>query len=257
MREEHDPIIIACDFNNWEDIRCLAGALQGLVETMKVGLEAYLSLGPQVIHELREAGFRVFGDLKFNDIPNTVSKATRAFIKNGVSMMTLHTCGGDAMLRAAVQASKEEASLLGIPPPVMLGVTILTSLNEQSACEIGWSKPIREQVLSMARLAIASGLDGVVASAREATLLREELGKEPIIVTPGIRPAGSPAADQVRTATPGEALSAGADYLVIGRAVTDEADPKAALESLRIEAGLPPYGNESGGKRPFSQKPRR
>ncbi|OFW59712.1 MAG: orotidine 5'-phosphate decarboxylase [Actinobacteria bacterium RBG_19FT_COMBO_54_7] len=237
MKREHDPLIIACDLDNWEDVHSLAAALEGLVETVKIGLEAYLNLGPQVITEMRERGFRVFGDLKFNDIPNTVSKAARALTRSGVNMMTLHASGGREMLRAAVRASKEEASLLGVSAPIMLGVTVLTSCDEATAREVGWTRPIREQVLSLAGLAIECGLEGVVASAREALLLRQELGEEPIIVTPGIRPAGSAVGDQVRTATPQEALNAGADYLVIGRAVTDADVPRAALESIRIALG--------------------
>jgi orotidine-5'-phosphate decarboxylase len=205
-----------------------------------LGLEVFASLGPEVIDEFRQKCIRVFADLKLNDIPNTVAGASRALTRWGADMITVHASGGRAMLEAAVGASREEAKRRGGAPPLMLAVTILTSLDDESVREIGWGRTIEEQVVEMAGLAIECGLDGIVASARETAVLRARLGPEPVIVTPGIRMPGAQTGDQARTATPKQALEAGADYLVIGRTITADPDPKRALRELRIAAGLAP-----------------
>jgi orotidine-5'-phosphate decarboxylase len=240
MAAKPDPVIIACDMDNWGDIRALAARLRGAAETMKIGLQAFLSLGPQLIPDLKGEGYAVFTDIKLHDIPNTVAGASRALVRHGTDMLTLHASGGRAMLSAAVQACRQEAETLGIRPPLLLAVTVLTSIDNASALEVGWGRPVEEEVLNLATLAMDCGLDGVVASARELPLLRRELGAEAIIVTPGIRMPGGDSGDQARTATPGEALNAGADFIVVGRAVTEEDDPARALKALRLAAGLPP-----------------
>jgi orotidine-5'-phosphate decarboxylase len=233
MNRVGDPIIIALDKSGREGILRLADDLRGEVETVKIGLEAYTAVGPVIIEEMRERGFRVFVDLKLNDIPNTVQRAVRALVRRGARMLTVHTCGGREMLMAAAEGASDEAKALGVDPPVLLGVTVLTSLDDAAVAEIGWKNDTRETVLSLAGMALQCGIGGLVASAREAEALRKSYGSGPVIVTPGIRLGGDEADDQVRTATPMQALSAGADYLVVGRAVTADPDPVSALRRLR------------------------
>ena len=238
MARGRDPIIVALDMDDRRRMLHLADILRGEVETVKVGLEAYTCLGPEVLDELRSRGFRVFADLKLHDIPNTVRGAVRGLVRRGVDMLTVHASGGGEMLRAAVGAAREEAEVSGSAPPAVLGVTVLTSLDDASAREVGWTSKVGEVVLSLARLGLSCGLDGVVASAREVGILRGELSPEALIVTPGIRLPGSATHDQARTATPAEALSAGADFLVVGRAVIVDPDPRSALRAVRRAAGL-------------------
>ena len=238
MRPIRDPIIVALDVGDRERLLCLAESLRGEVETVKVGLEAYTCLGPRILQEVREKGFRVFADLKLHDIPNTVQGAVRGLARRGVYMLTVHAAGGRAMLEAAVGAARREAESAGLRSPLLLGVTVLTSLDRAALGEMGWTAGVEEAVLSLARLGRECGLDGVVASPREVPMLRRELGPEPLIVTPGIRLPDDRARDQARTATPAEALAAGADYLVVGRAVVEHPDPARALRSIRRAAGL-------------------
>ncbi len=237
MRAHHDPFIIALDIDGKEALLCMALALSGEVETVKVGLEAYTSLGPEIIETLRGMGYKVFADLKLHDIPNTVRGAVRGLVRKGAAMITVHASGGRVMLQAAVEAAEEEAHAVCAPRPLLLAVTVLTSLDEVGIAEIGWEGGADKAVLSLARLAVEAGLDGVVASPREALELREALGPEALIVTPGIRARGGKEQDQARTATARDALASGADYLVVGRPVTAQPDPVRALRELRLEAG--------------------
>jgi orotidine-5'-phosphate decarboxylase len=238
MARSHDPLIVAFDLDDWEEVRRLAKALRGCVETVKVGLQLYTSLGPQAIDELKSYGFRIFADLKLHDIPNTVQGAVKGLVKRGVEMISVHASGGREMLKAAVRAADEEAEASGHPRPAVLGVTVLTSLSEQAALEVGWNGRLDERVLSLAGLCVSCGLDGVVSSALELKLLRKELGEAPLIVTPGIRMPGAPVHDQARSVEPAAALAWGADYLVVGRAVTREPDPRSAMQMVRRVAGL-------------------
>jgi len=231
-----DPFIIALDIGGREALLQLAGALRGEVETVKVGLEAYANMGPEIIETLCGMGYRVFADLKLHDIPNTVRGAVRGLVHRGAGMITVHASGGKMMMEAAVEAAEEEARTTGAPQPLLLGVTVLTSLDEAGVVEIGWEGGAGKAVLSLARLAMGAGLDGVVASPREVSVLRRALGPEALIVTPGIRAAGVDVQDQARTATAREALAAGADYLVVGRPVIAQPDPAGALRELRWEA---------------------
>jgi orotidine-5'-phosphate decarboxylase len=238
MLRGHDPVIVALDVGDREILSSLSEALAGEVETVKVGLQLYTCLGPEVLDDLRSKGFRVFVDLKLHDIPNTVEKAMKALVKRHVDMITVHISGGREMLRAAVRAAREQAEASGIARPAVLGVTLLTSLDEHSAREVGWVGTTQEQVLTLARLGVSCGLDGLVCSAREAATLRKELGPEPVIVTPAIRMTGGPEQDQARVTDPAAALSSGADYLVVGRTVIQDPDPRSALWTLRRSAGL-------------------
>ncbi|MEW6553146.1 MAG: orotidine-5'-phosphate decarboxylase [Actinomycetota bacterium] len=238
MKRKNDPFIVALDIAETEALLRMATVLRGEVETVKIGLEAYTVTGPDIIITLREMGFRVFADLKLHDIPNTVGGAVRALVRKGASMITIHCSGGRAMLEAAVRAAGEEAPAAGTARPLLLGVTVLTSLDEAGAAEIGWENGIGHAVSSLARLAVESGLDGVVASPREALRLREDLGQGAVIVTPGIRARDEDAQDQARTASAGGALASGADFLVVGRPVTARQDPVKALRELRREAGI-------------------
>ncbi|MDD3718440.1 MAG: orotidine-5'-phosphate decarboxylase [Actinomycetota bacterium] len=236
MSGARDPFIVALDLRKRESLLDLADRLRGEVETVKVGLEAFVRMGPGIVEELRGMGFKVFTDLKLHDIPNTVSGAVRGLVRTGASMLTVHASGGGAMLEAAVSAAREEAAAENVAAPLVLGVTVLTSLDDAAVAEIGWPQGAAGTALALARLAWEAGLDGVVASAREAPLLREALGGGAVIVTPGIRAAGAAVQDQARTSTPREALAAGADYLVVGRPVIASPDPAGALRGLREEA---------------------
>lgn len=235
-RRVEDPLILALDVPEWERLEALAEMVKGEVKRVKIGLEAYTRFGPAVFREMREKGFRVFADLKLHDIPNTVRGAVEALARWEVDMITVHLSGGRKMLEAAVRASRERARAR--QKPLLLGVTVLTSLEDEDLEKMGWAGGVEESALRLARLGIACGLEGLVCSPRETALLRRELGPGPYLVTPGIRPGGSPHHDQARTATPREALLAGADYLVVGRAVTAHKRPLEALRTLKREIGL-------------------
>jgi orotidine-5'-phosphate decarboxylase len=195
---------------------------------VKVGKELFTAAGPAVVARLQERGFEVFLDLKYHDIPNTVAGACRSAARLGVWMLNIHASGGAAMMRAA-----RDAVAVVARPPLLIGVTILTSLSGDALGEVGFSGSPEENVLRLARLARASGLDGVVCSAEEATALRAATGADFTLVTPGIRLPSDPRADQSRVVTPRDAVRAGSDYLVIGRPITGAADPAATLESIR------------------------
>lgn len=229
-----DKLIVALDFNTAEAATQMTDRLRGLAGMFKVGMEAFTSEGPMLARYLIGSGQKVFLDLKFLDIPNTVRGACRAAAKMGVTMLNVHALGGRKMLRAAVEGAKEGATG-GRPRPLVLAVTILTSLAAEDLNEMGIAGPPESAVLRMARLAQSEGMDGVVASAREVSALRKACGPDFLIVTPGIRPAGAAANDQSRTATPQAALDNGADYLVIGRPITAAQDPAAAAEAILEE----------------------
>jgi len=191
-----------------------------------------------MVRELTSRGDRVFLDLKFHDIPNTVAGAVQSAVATGAWMVNVHASGGGAMMKAAAEAATKTAASLGRPRPLVIGVTVLTSMNDAALHEIGVARPMLDQVMHLARLAKASGLDGVVASPQETRAIRDACGKDFQIVTPGVRPADQQGKDdQARTLTPAEAISAGATYLVIGRPITASSDPRQAAES--ITATLP------------------
>ncbi len=223
-----DPkIIVALDYPDAAAALQLAEQLDPQQCRLKVGKELFTRNGPVVVNELQQRGFQIFLDLKYHDIPNTVAKACAAAADLGVWMVNVHTLGGSAMMRAARAA-------LGDHPqaPLLIGVTLLTSMDQNTFSEIGLSGSIESTVLKLAKMAADSGLDGVVCSAQETPGLRAQLGESFQLVTPGIRPAGSAADDQHRTMTPSAALQAGSHYLVIGRPITQAADPLAALTAI-------------------------
>jgi len=218
-----EKIIVALDVPSADEGLSLVNLLAGAVGFFKIGLQNYTADGPALVRQASVIS-KVFLDLKLHDIPNTVAKAVEAADKLGVKMLTLHLSGGSEMIRAAVRARKSDM--------LLLGVTVLTSSTDETLREIGVPEKASDQVLRLARLGVANGIDGVVASPHEARSLREELGDKIKIVTPGIRPAGSEANDQKRFTTPRQAIDEGADYLVIGRPITGAADPLAAVNRI-------------------------
>ncbi len=234
LTKRNEKIIIALDVASKEKALSLVEELPE-VRWFKVGLELFTACGPSLIESIREQGRLVFLDLKLHDIPNTVAGAVRAAVRHGASMLTVHAAGGKEMLRQAKQAAEEEAARLNLTPPKIVAVTVLTSLNNQHLREVGWVDGVEVQVLRLAILAKDCGLAGSVCSPREISLLRKNLGKDWLLITPGIRPTWAPAQDQQRVLSPAEALSLGADYLVIGRPITAHEAPREAFWRLIAE----------------------
>jgi orotidine-5'-phosphate decarboxylase len=232
-----DPkVIVALDFADAAAALALVDRLDPHACALKVGNELFVSAGPGPVAEFVARRFRVFLDLKFYDIPNTVAQACAAATRLGVWMVNVHAAGGRAMLLAAREAVDRSAAARAAVPPLLLAVTALTSLGAKDVAEIGYAEEPEALALRLARLAAACGLDGVVCSAVEAPALRRALGARFTLVTPGIRPAGAAVGDQARFITPEAAIANGADYLVIGRPITRAVDPAAEL--ARINAAL-------------------
>lgn len=232
-----NPILVALDVESAAKAVDLADALRGSVGGYKIGKQLFTAAGPAMVRELTSRGDRVFLDLKFHDIPNTVAGAVQSAVATGAWMVNVHASGGSAMMQAAAAAARKTAEALGRPRPLVIAVTVLTSMTDATLAEIGVTRPLLDQVVHLARLAQASGLDGVVASPQETRAIREACGPEFQIVTPGIRPADQQGKDdQARTLTPAEAIAAGASYLVIGRPITGAPNPREAAE--RIAATL-------------------
>jgi len=226
MRPE-DRLIIALDVPSAAEALKIVRQLGPAISTYKVGNQLFTAEGPGVVRELVGSGKKVFLDLKFHDIPNTVSGGVRSAGGMGVSMLTVHAAGGSAMLRAAVEAARQAPK-----PPLILAVTVLTSLSDADLHETGVAGRTQDHALVLATLAQNCGCDGVVASPHETSMIRHDLGAGFLIVTPGIRPAGSGKGDQSRVNTPSGAIAAGADYLVVGRPITGAADPRRASEEI-------------------------
>ena len=228
-----DRLIVALDVSSAREALELAVKLRQGAGRLKVGKQLFTAEGPQVVRDLVAAGYGIFLDLKFHDIPNTVGAAVRSASALGVDMLTVHASGGSKMLRAAVEAARQAAKR-----PKILAVTVLTSMSDADVQEVGFSGRVVDEVLRLAELALGAGCDGIVTSAREAAEVRKRLGDGFAIVTPGIRPAGGAAGDQARVVTPGDAIRAGATHLVVGRPITGAADPAAAAISIvdEIEA---------------------
>jgi orotidine-5'-phosphate decarboxylase len=237
-----NPILVALDVESAAKAIELADLLRGAVGGYKIGKQLFTAAGPAMVRELTSRGDRVFLDLKFHDIPNTVAGAVQSAVATGAWMVNVHASGGSAMMKAAAEAAAKTAAALGRSRPLVIGVTVLTSMTDEVLNEIGVTRPMLDQVVHLARLAKASGLDGVVASPQETRAIRDACGKDFQIVTPGIRPPNEGnnrqgKDDQARTLTPAEAISAGATYLVIGRPITAASNPRQAAES--IAATLP------------------
>jgi orotidine-5'-phosphate decarboxylase len=220
-----DRLIVALDVAGVAEARALADRLRGCVGMFKVGSQLFTAAGPGFVRELVAAGHPVFLDLKFHDIPNTVAHAVRAAASLGVALVDVHASGGRAMLEAAVEACRGA-------PTRLLAITVLTSHTQTSLDQVGVAEALEQAVRRLARLAWDAGADGVVASPREVPLIRESCGEKFLVVTPGIRSDDAPASDQARTATPGGALRAGADYIVVGRPITSAPDPAAAAAAI-------------------------
>jgi orotidine-5'-phosphate decarboxylase len=230
-----EQLLVALDVDTVAEARALADRLRGAVGGFKIGSRLFTSEGPAFVEELAARGDRVFLDLKFHDIPNTVAGAITAATRLGVWMVNVHASGASAMMRAARDAAMAEAERRSIPVPLVIAVTMLTSLDQEAVTEIGLGKSVEGQVERLAALAHAAGLDGVVASPQEIATIRRQCGPRFTIVTPGIRGAGDAKGDQSRTLSAAEALAAGASYLVVGRPVIAAADPRAAAERIAAE----------------------
>lgn len=236
--EAKDRIILALDVSSEGEAVELVKEVKDLVGAFKIGLELFNSTGPRIMESMKAAGAeKIFYDCKFHDIPNTVAKASRAAVRMGIWMFNVHTTGGSAMMRAAVDAAADEADRLGVEPPMIIGVTVLTSISDDVLHnELSVPLVMENQVTHLARLAQESGLDGVVSSPHEITAIKSACGSGFHVVTPGVRPVWASANDQKRIMTPAEAVASGADYMVIGRAITAAENRRDA--ALRIVAEL-------------------
>ena len=242
MLQPQDRLIVALDVPSASQARQIVQTIGEAATTYKIGKQLFTAEGPQVVRDLVSSGRKVFLDLKFHDIPNTVAGAVKSAAALGVGMLTVHASGGSKMLKAAAEAARQSS-----PQPLVLAVTVLTSLSDSDLQELGISGTVQSQVLRLGALARAAGCGGLVASAQEARELRHELGDGFAIVTPGIRPAGSASGDQARVVTPTDAIAAGATHLVVGRPILDAADPAKAAENIvqeiqsaatRVDSGI-------------------
>ncbi len=225
--EARDRLIVAMDVETVDDAVRLAERLAGSVRRLKVGLELYTTAGPEAVWRVMRPGFKVMLDLKLHDIPETVARATTRAAATGAELLTIHTAGGRKMLEAAAAAARQAGG-----KTKLLGVTVLTSMDDRDLAETSVEGTVEEVVRRRALLAMECGLDGVVASPREAAAIRKGAPEGFLIVTPGVRPAGAPAGDQKRVTTPKDARSAGADFVVVGRPIRDAEDPRAAADAI-------------------------
>ena len=223
-------VIVALDYDNQADALAFVDKIDPSSCRLKVGKEMFTLFGPEFVKELHKRGFSVFLDLKFHDIPNTCSKAVRAAAEMGVWMVNVHASGGERMMTA----SREILEPYGKDRPLLIGVTVLTSMEQQDLAGIGLDIAPQEQVKRLAALTKNSGLDGVVCSAQEASMLKADLGKDFQLVTPGISPAGADVGDQKRIMTPVDAITSGSDYLVIGRPITQAENPSQVLSEINL-----------------------
>jgi orotidine-5'-phosphate decarboxylase len=229
MNDPRSKLIVALDVPGRKDALAAVDELSAHVGYFKIGLELFTCEGPRLVEEIRERGEKIFLDLKLHDIPNTVRGAIRSACKLGIDMITVHASGGAAMLEAACKEAQSSDT-----PPLVLAVTALTSLSEEDMLHLGVDGSMEQWVERLARMAFDAGIEGIVASAQEVHMLRSKMGSQLQLVIPGIRPAGNERQDQSRTATPSEAIHAGANYIVVGRPIL-QADDKAAAADLVTE----------------------
>lgn len=227
-----DRIIVALDQPDLSQALTCARALRGHARWVKVGMTLFYAEGPSAVVAMRELGFEVFVDLKLHDIPHQVEGAARSLGALGAGMMTVHASGGAPMMEAGVRGAVLGASDAGLPAPAVIAVTVLTSMDADTLGSVGVAGSMADQVAGLAALAKTAGVAGVVCSPHEAADMRALLGSRALVVTPGVRPAGSAAGDQARVATPADAFAAGASHVVIGRPITSAADPAAAFEAI-------------------------
>ncbi len=234
-----NKLVVALDVDNAQKARDLLNALRGVVGMFKIGMQLFTAEGPALVREIIDSGERVFLDLKYHDIPNTVAHAGTEATRLGVSIFNLHAAGGSEMMRRTADSVAECAEAEGLPRPLVIAVTVLTSANETALAEIGYASAPEELVPRLALLAEASGMDGVVASPHEISIIRAAVKKPAfVVVTPGVRPTGAALFDQKRVTTPREAILAGADYIVVGRPILDAPDPAQAAQQILGEMGL-------------------
>jgi orotidine-5'-phosphate decarboxylase len=232
-----DQLLVALDVESGARALELASELRSVAGGFKVGSRLFTLEGPALVQALVASGARVFLDLKFHDIPNTVAQAVESAVQSGAWMINVHASGGIPMMRAAGDAGRTAAARLNRPAPLLIAVTVLTSMDESTLCEVGVQRPLREHVIALARMTQEAGLDGVVASPQETAAIRAACGNAFVIVTPGIRgaSAGTDRNDQSRTMGPAEAVKAGASYIVVGRPIIAATDPRQAAESIAAE----------------------
>ncbi len=232
-----DRVMVALDCGP-DEARELADKLEGHATWLKVGITLIYDGGLPLVQELRDRGFKVFVDSKFHDIPHQVRGAVKSAAHSGADLVTVHGSGSAKMLAACAEGAEAANEAYGYKPYV-IAITVLTSMDEEELAKVGVTRPIPEQAAALAKLAVDNGLDGIVCSPKEAAEMRELLGPDALIVTPGVRPAGAELGDQSRVATPAAAIAAGASHIVVGRPITQAADPVAALEAIvdEIERG--------------------
>lgn len=235
MAKADDRLIVALDFHTMEDVRTFVAKLGDSVSYYKVGMELFYAVGGKAVTWLRREGKHVFLDLKLHDIPNTVAGGLCSLMHLGADMLNVHASGGLTMMKTAADRLHKKAAEAGIPCPKLIAITVLTSISSAEWQGVGQTCALKDSVLRLARLAKEAGLDGVVASPQEAEAIRAACGEDFLIVTPGVRPAGTSTDDQSRIATPRAALMAGASHLVIGRPIRAADDPKAAAEAILKE----------------------
>jgi orotidine-5'-phosphate decarboxylase len=235
MTSPREQLIVALDVSSAREALKIVASLGDAIQLYKVGMQLYTAEGPQMVRDLVSSGRKVFLDLKYHDIPNTVAAAVREAAQLGVSMLTVHAAGGTKMLHAAVEAAREKG-----PGPQILAVSVLTSMDDQDLNEIGVHGQVVDQVVWLASLALEAGCAGVVSSPREVKTLRAKLGSDFLVVTPGVRPAGVAHGDQARISTPAEAVAAGATHIVVGRPITAAANPAEEAAKILQELGTHP-----------------
>ena len=236
IQAAREKLIVALDVASAAEALVLTRQLAPYAGVFKVGMQLFYSAGPEVVCHIKEQGVKVFLDLKLHDIPNTVGQAAKALAGLGADIINVHAAGGTAMMKAGAQAVRERAAALGIPAPLIIAVTVLTSVDQRIFNqEMGLSGEIEDRVKTWAMLTKEAGLDGVVASPRETSIIRQTCGEEFAIITPGIRPSWSVSGDQKRIMTPAEAIGQGSSYLVVGRPITGSDNPPAAAQKILQE----------------------